>query len=91
MVYPPTLRRRLRYNGDQIPLLVRIVSVADSFHALITTRPYRPASSIARALEILREASGTRWDPVVVAAMVHLVRPAGAGSSVQRRLEAGGF
>jgi HD-GYP domain-containing protein (c-di-GMP phosphodiesterase class II) len=77
--------------GDEIPVMVRVVSVADGFHALITSRPYRAASPIARALEILKEGSGTQWDPSVVDALLHLVRPAGSGRRVQRRVEAGGF
>jgi HD-GYP domain-containing protein (c-di-GMP phosphodiesterase class II) len=77
--------------GEQIPFMVRVVAVADSFHAMITTRPYQPAMPVARALEILKEGGGTRWDAAVVDAMIHLVRPSSAGRLFQRRAEAGGF
>jgi putative nucleotidyltransferase with HDIG domain len=77
--------------GEEIPYVVRLVSVADSFHAMISTRPYRAPNSIARALEILKEGSGTRWEPSVVDALLHIVRPGGASRPVARRVEAGGF
>jgi HD-GYP domain-containing protein (c-di-GMP phosphodiesterase class II) len=76
--------------GDEIPFMIRLVAVADGFHAMISTRPYRDAISIARTLEILKEGSGTCWDSAVVDAMIHLVRPSSAGRLVQRRVEAGG-
>jgi HD-GYP domain-containing protein (c-di-GMP phosphodiesterase class II) len=49
-------------------MMARIVSVADGFHALITDRPYRKAFTVAKALEILAQGSGTQWDPRLVAA-----------------------
>jgi HD-GYP domain-containing protein (c-di-GMP phosphodiesterase class II) len=76
--------------GEAIPFMVRLVSVADAFHGLITSRPHRPAHSISRALEILKEGSGTHWDASIVDAFVHLVRPASKARALQRRVEAGG-
>jgi ribonuclease P protein subunit RPR2 len=60
--YPDGLR------GEAIPLVARIFSVADTLDALTTTRPYRPASSFREAREIIVAASGTQFDPRVVAA-----------------------
>ncbi len=60
--YPDGLR------GDEIPLGARIIAVADTFDAITSARPYRDASPHRRALEILREESGTRLDPDVVKA-----------------------
>ena len=57
-----------RLQGPAIPLMARIVSVADAFHALITDRPYRPRYSVAGALEILAKGSGVQWDPRLCAA-----------------------
>ena len=57
-----------KLQGPAIPMMARIVSVADAFHALIIDRPYRPAFSVAKALEILAQGSGTQWDPRLVAA-----------------------
>jgi putative nucleotidyltransferase with HDIG domain len=60
-------------HGEQIPLAVRIVSVADCFNAMIGRRPYRPPLSPSIALEELSRHSGTQFDPEVVAAMIGVV------------------
>lgn len=54
--------------GETIPLAARVFSVADTFDALTTDRPYRPAMPIARAREIIAEESGTQFDPAAVEA-----------------------
>lgn len=54
--------------GDQIPLVGRIVAVADAFDAMTTTRPYRPARAVGEALAELRREAGRQLDPAVVAA-----------------------
>jgi ribonuclease P protein subunit RPR2 len=53
--------------GETIPLTARVFSVADTLDALTTLRPYRRPSSIADAKAIIAEASGTQFDPDVVA------------------------
>lgn len=50
-------------QGEQIPLQARIVAIVDAFDALTTDRPYRQASSIAEALDILDRNSGSHFDP----------------------------
>ncbi len=54
--------------GDQIPLHVRIVTVADSFDAMTTVRPYRKALPIETALEELNRCTGAQFDGQVVEA-----------------------
>ncbi|MCW2991186.1 MAG: hypothetical protein JWM73_1780, partial [Solirubrobacterales bacterium] len=54
--------------GEDIPLAARVFSVADTFDALTTDRPYRPAMAIARAREIIAAESGTQFDPAAVEA-----------------------
>lgn len=57
-------------SGEQVSLYVRIVGVADSYEALTSDRPYRPAFSGTDALAILREETEKgRWDPRVIAAL----------------------
>jgi HD-GYP domain-containing protein (c-di-GMP phosphodiesterase class II) len=56
-------------KGDQIPLLPRIIAVADSFDALTTNRPYQQAHSSEDALRIIHSLSGKRLDPQAVAAL----------------------
>jgi len=56
-------------KGDQIPLLPRIIAVADTFDALTTNRPYQQARDATDALQIIRSLSGKRLDPIAVAAI----------------------
>jgi putative nucleotidyltransferase with HDIG domain len=55
-----------RRYGDDIPLMARIISVADAYNAMTSNRPYRDAmpTNIARAR--LRDSAGTQFDPTVV-------------------------
>jgi putative nucleotidyltransferase with HDIG domain len=61
-----------RLCGDAIPIGARILSVVDCFDALTSDRPYRQKLSTAEALEILRERSGTMYDPKVVARFIEI-------------------
>lgn len=58
--YPENLK------GEDIPLAARIVAVADTFHALISDRPYRKGMSIEKACKILKEGAGKQWDSDLV-------------------------
>ncbi len=53
-------------KGKQIPLVGRIVAIADVFDALTSKRPYKEAFSLERSYEILREGRGNHFDPDVV-------------------------
>ena len=59
-------------KGDEIPLLPRIIAVADTFDAVTTNRPYQRAFSPNEALGIIKNLSGKRLDPAAVAALVAL-------------------
>jgi putative nucleotidyltransferase with HDIG domain len=61
--YPDGLR------GEEIPRLVRIMTVADVFDALVSERPYRPAWTVARAIEHLRAGAGIKFDGEAVEAL----------------------
>lgn len=74
-VVPVVLHHHERYDGtgypghlkaDQIPLLARILSVADAFDAMTTERPYQPAKDIPEALAELKRCAGAQFDPWVV-------------------------
>jgi putative two-component system response regulator len=54
--------------GESIPLAARIVSVADSFDAMTTARPYSAARPPQEAYEEVLSMAGTQFDPAVVAA-----------------------
>ena len=62
--YPRGLER-----CDEIPLLPRIIAVADTFDALTTNRPYQQAHDPEAALRIIHNLSGKRLDPTAVAAL----------------------
>jgi HD-GYP domain-containing protein (c-di-GMP phosphodiesterase class II) len=57
-------------KGDQIPLLARVIAVADTFDALTTNRPYQQAHTQEQALQIIRNLSGKRLDPDAVKAIL---------------------
>ncbi len=57
--------------GDQIPIGARILAVADTFDAIASPRPYRPAATHQRAIDVLHEESGTHFDPDVVKAFMN--------------------
>ena len=57
-------------SGDQIPIQARIVSVADTFDAMTTERPYQHAMDLEAALTRLKSFVGTRYDARVVAAFI---------------------
>ncbi|MDQ2908743.1 MAG: HD domain-containing protein [Candidatus Eremiobacteraeota bacterium] len=59
--------------AKEIPLHVRIVSVADSFNAMIGRRPYRLPMAPSAALEQLIANRGTQFDPMIVEAMIEVV------------------
>ncbi len=56
--------------GEEIPLQARIVTVADTFDAMTTTRPYQKAMETDYVVERIRQYAGARYDPVVVDAFV---------------------
>ncbi|MDQ6893829.1 MAG: HD domain-containing protein [Acidobacteriota bacterium] len=56
--------------GEHIPLQARIVSVADTFDAMTTTRPYQKAMEIDFVVDRIRQFAGVRYDPRVVQAFL---------------------
>jgi putative nucleotidyltransferase with HDIG domain len=57
-------------NGEQIPLMARIVAVADTFDAITTNRPYQRAYEPAFAAQRVRDLAGKRFDAKVVTAFL---------------------
>jgi diguanylate cyclase (GGDEF)-like protein/putative nucleotidyltransferase with HDIG domain len=53
-------------KGEETPLLVRILRIADSFDAMTTDRPYRKALSYAEACQELKKNAGTQFDPQLI-------------------------
>ncbi len=70
-------------SGQEIPLLARILSVADTYDAITSTRPYRTARRHLFAIEEIKRCKGSQFDPEVVEAFLACLDsyrdPEGAG------------
>jgi len=53
-------------NGEKIPMISRILAVADAFDAMVSDRIYRPALGFERAVKELQRGAGLQFDPKVV-------------------------
>jgi HD-GYP domain-containing protein (c-di-GMP phosphodiesterase class II) len=60
-------------KGEEIPLAARVFSIADSFDAMTSDRPYRPAMPIGAAVVEISRGAGTQFDPDAVAVFLELV------------------
>ncbi len=68
--YPDGLR------GEEIPLLARIMQVADIYDALTTSRPYKPAFTHDQAISIMQEEARRGWrDPELVPLFAEIASP----------------
>jgi HD-GYP domain-containing protein (c-di-GMP phosphodiesterase class II) len=56
--------------GETIPLLSRMIAVADAYDAMTTNRPYRLSMSHSSAISELRRTGGAQFDPLVVDAFI---------------------
>ena len=52
-------------KGEEIPLLGRIMAIADVYDALVSERPYKNAFSHEKAMEIILSGKGTHFDPIL--------------------------
>ncbi|MCR5825144.1 MAG: HD domain-containing protein [Oscillospiraceae bacterium] len=57
-------------KGEETPLSARIMAVADVFDALVSRRSYKEPFTFEKAMDIIKEESGTHFDPAVVDAFV---------------------
>lgn len=57
-------------KGEQIPLIARIIGIADTFDAITTNRPYQNAYDINYALETIKRLAGTKFDAKIVTAFL---------------------
>lgn len=55
-----------RLGGDDLPLLTKIMTVADAFDAMTSTRTYRPSMETNKAVSELKRVAGKQFDPEVV-------------------------
>jgi diguanylate cyclase (GGDEF)-like protein/putative nucleotidyltransferase with HDIG domain len=59
--------------GEEIPLLARILRIADSFDAMTTDRPYKPARTPREACLVLKQEAGKMFDPHLVDIFISLI------------------
>lgn len=59
--------------GEEIPLLARILRIADSFDAMTTDRPYKPARTPREACLVLKQGAGKMFDPHLVDIFISLI------------------
>ncbi|RJP29485.1 MAG: PAS domain S-box protein [Candidatus Omnitrophota bacterium] len=60
-------------KGEEIPVGARIVALADVYQALTSDRPYRKAFSKDKAIEIIKNGSGSHFDPQIVNIFLNLI------------------
>ncbi len=60
-------------SGKEIPLVARMIGVADTFDAMATTRCYREALGKEEILEELKKGSGTQFDPEILKIMLEMI------------------
>lgn len=60
-------------KGDEIPMPARLLAVADTFDALCSERPHRPAYSTEQALSEMRKVAGSQLDPDLTDAFIQIV------------------
>jgi HD-GYP domain-containing protein (c-di-GMP phosphodiesterase class II) len=79
--------------GEEIPLLARILAVADAYDAMSHPRPYRDSMPYRKVEEILSQGAGTQWDQRVVDAFfrcrqrIHAIRQRGVGDSLRQAID----
>jgi len=61
-------------KGEEIPFAARIFAVADVYDAITSDRPYRKAWTKEKALDYIREQSGTHFDPQIVEKFLELIK-----------------
>ena len=61
-------------KGSRIPLLARMIAVADTFDAMTSDRPYRKALSVDEAVDELQRCSGTQFDPDISEAFIRVLK-----------------
>ncbi len=68
-----------RLKGKTIPLEARVITVADSFDAIVSARPYKKGLSVAEALAELKRCAGSQFDPEVVESLASYIGKTGKG------------
>jgi putative nucleotidyltransferase with HDIG domain len=79
--YPDGLR------GDEIPLIARIIAVADTFDAVTTSRPYQQAYTLEFAVETITKLTGTRFDAKITTAFLKAFHRGSVENAIHRAMQ----
>jgi diguanylate cyclase (GGDEF)-like protein/putative nucleotidyltransferase with HDIG domain len=60
-------------KGEEIPIEARILAIADSFEAMTSARPYRPALSLEEVVTELRQGAGLQFDPKLAEVFISII------------------
>jgi diguanylate cyclase (GGDEF)-like protein/putative nucleotidyltransferase with HDIG domain len=60
-------------KGEDIPIQARILAIADSFEAMTSARPYRPALALEEVVTELRQGAGSQYDPKLVEVFISII------------------
>jgi putative nucleotidyltransferase with HDIG domain len=64
-------------KAEEIPIGARIIAIADVYQALISDRPYRKAYNKNKAIEIIKQNTGSQFDPNIANAFLSLIKNKG--------------
>jgi len=71
-------------KNEEIPIEARILTIADSFEAMTSARPYRPALSLEEVIKELRQGAGLQFDPKLVEVFIGIIE-----ASISERVQIG--
>jgi putative two-component system response regulator len=60
-------------KGEEIPLWARIVCIVDNYNALISERPFRKPFTPEKAIQIMKEGSGRKYDPKILEIYIEII------------------
>jgi len=66
-----------RLKGEEIPLISRILSVADAFEAMTSERPYKSQKTVEEAITELKKCSGKQFDPEITEVFIKIIEERG--------------
>ncbi len=63
-----------KLKGKDIPLLARIIAIADAYSAMVTNRPYKNAMTKDETIVELKKRAGTQFDPYLVSKFIKCLK-----------------